>query len=260
MPNRKDSKLVSSDDLKNSKSEGKHEMQVVELLHEMRKEINENSKNISTRLDRVERFLTEELEALKLQMSALKEENEQLKETCSNLQNENQSYCKQLHEIKNEVNEMQQYSRNRNIEIVGVPLTEKEDVFSIIEKVATVIDVNYDKKDISAAHRLPSRKGYHPNIIIQFVSRSTRQEWLSAGKKKNLNAKQLSPHLQTSNIYINEHLTPLNKALLGRARRLKKENIVDFVWCKEGKVFVRRQDGDKAHVVRKMEDLEVFEN
>lgn len=255
MPNRKNQNPLG--DLKQKEEK---DLQLVEILKDIKKEMNENSEKITSRLDVVEKFLYKEIEELKSQMLTLKEENKNLKTTCLKLENENKKLSENLNEVKIEIQEMQQYSRNRNIEVVGVPLTENENVYAVTEKLANTINIQYDRKEISTAHRLPSRNGHHPNIVIQFVSRSTRSEWLQAAKGKNLDAKNLSAHLPTSKIYVNEHLTPFYKSLLGRARKLKKEHLVDFVWCKDGKVFVRRQDGEKAFLIKNLEDLERFEN
>lgn len=257
MPRSKQAKYNTMGDDKQLKSE-QDEINLIEILKEMRKDMNENSNKIALRLDKVEQFIYKELETLKLEIKSLKKENETLKKTCLELKNENQNAYGQIDKIEGDMHEMQQYSRNRNIEIVGIPLTEKEDILKVTEKLASVLNVTYETKDISAVHRLPSRNGKNPNIVVQFVSRFKRQEWLVASKGRKLNAKQLSTHLKDSNIYVNEHLTPYNKTLLGRARGLRKESVVDFVWCKEGKIFVRKKDGDKAVLIKRMEDLEQF--
>ena len=63
-------------------------------------------------------------------------------------------------------------------------------------------------------------------------------------------AKKTSPQLTSvalginapvHNIYVNEHLTPKTKGLLKRAKDLRNKGY-KYIWCREGKVLVRRTD------------------
>ncbi|KAG8325414.1 hypothetical protein J6590_067863 [Homalodisca vitripennis] len=58
----------------------------------------------------------------------------------------------------------------------------------LIPCVATTLDLTYERQSISITHRLPAprSKSFHPSIVIQFVSSSTKAEWISAAKKKRI--------------------------------------------------------------------------
>ncbi|KAG8318821.1 hypothetical protein J6590_104949, partial [Homalodisca vitripennis] len=58
------------------------------------------------------------------------------------------------------------------------------------------------------------------------------------------------------NIYVNDHLTPHNKALLGKARRLKREGKIVLAGFFNGKVVIKAAEGAEAVRVTMMEDLD----
>lgn len=46
-------------------------------------------------------------------------------------------------------------------------------------------------------------------------------------------------------LYINEHLSPENKVFLNKLKSKTKELGYAFTWCRDGKFFVRKSQGDK---------------
>jgi regulator of replication initiation timing len=233
---------------------------IVDILQSFREEINRELGDIKQSSKAVEKsldFLFEAIDDLKKSLSGLKQDNMELRKECALLKTENGELRKEVASLDLDVKEMQQYSRNRNIEIKGVPVTTGENVDSILESAAAAIGVSFDKRrDISAAHRLQSnRRGVQPAIIVQFVSRCTRAEWLTAAKRRKLDAKDLHPSLTTSPVYINEHLTQHTKELLWRAKTLARENRIAFAWCREGKVFVKKSIESKTLKIRSITDL-----
>lgn len=182
----------------------------------------------------------------------LKGENDKLKRQYTKIQNENIN-------LRNEINSLQQYTRRDNLEIGGFPETKNEDIYAIIEAIAKVIDVPFDRCHLSIAHRIPSAKGKARPIICKFISRINKIKWLAASKnKKQLHSTEINPLLPPSNIYINEHLTPFNKIILGRARELKRENKIAYVWVKESNIYIRVDQNSPAKRIIKEDDLKIL--
>lgn len=125
-----------------------------------------------------------------------------------------------------------------------------------------VIGVPYKNEDVSLAHRLRlySKKHTHAPVIVQFVSRRTREMWVNAARrKKGINSSDIASSLPASTIYINEQLTPHNKALLGRARRLQRDGKLYYAGYYNGKVLVKPTDKDAASRVFELQDLDKYE-
>ncbi|KAG8249489.1 hypothetical protein J6590_017470 [Homalodisca vitripennis] len=105
-----------------------------------------------------------------------------------------------------------------------------------------------------------TEKHVHPPIIAQFVSRKMREEWLMAARRtRNLNASDIDSALNNSPVFINEHLTAHNKAILGRARRLQREKKISFAGFFNGKILVKVAEGAETERVTALADLDKFD-
>lgn len=204
-------------------------------------------------------------ESKKLKEVAIKLEGEQqkLQERCNKLERSNEVLTGEVKDLQLRLQDAEQHSRSANVEIVGLPVTPKENILDCMAHVAGALGIPFKAEDISTAHRLhnfSSKRHSHPPIIVQFVSRTCREAWLRAARaRKNLNAVDIHPSLQRGDVYINEHLTPHNKALLGKARRLRREKKLFFAGCFNGKVFVKASEGAVGVRVATLDDLDVYE-
>jgi len=54
------------------------------------------------------------------------------------------------------------------------------------------------------------------------------------------------PDPSTQTIYITEHLSKSSKQLYNEARTMRNERIFQFVWTKAGKIYVRRNEHQRA--------------
>ena len=153
--------------------------------------------------------------------------------------------------------ELDQYSRNKNIEITGIEQTQREDVRQIVEKMAEKLEIeNFTQDLIDKCHRVQSRNVNKPNaIIVQFKTREDRDRWV--GKKKNqVTSDQIVKSTNKSKVYVNEHLTPFYKTLLWQTKQYAKKNNYKFVWIRNMKIHMRKDETDNAvRVIRSEEDL-----
>ncbi|XP_022199701.2 uncharacterized protein LOC111056624 [Nilaparvata lugens] len=184
--------------------------------------------------------LSADIELLKQSKYTLEETSVKHEDNLTNL-NKISSYLSERNsKLEDEINFLHQRSRLDNIEITGIPLTDEEDIYEVLEAVARVIKVPHRLEDISIAHRVPNVKGTS-NIVLKFVARKSKIAWLDAAKKKQgLKSTEIKSTLPDSHVFINEHLAPHNKKLLGLARNLKKQGKLAFVWVEDCKVLVRK--------------------
>lgn len=237
---------------------------ILGAIEAMKTEINNNiDKKVGEVVESINK-LTSELSKLQEQLLELEKKQEETDKRCAGLEQDNEDLRGALKKLHEHCIDQDQYSRCANIEIQGVPTSEGEDIYYCLEKIAGVLDVPFNReKDISIAHRirLYSRKHAHPPIVVQFVSRSKREEWLSAARrKKQFNATEIVGTFSSSNVYINEHLTPHNKALLGRARYLRREKKLAFAGLFSGKVFIKSTEQSQTVRVFHLEDLDQFDS
>lgn len=188
----------------------------------------------------------------------LKAENQQLREKCDELEDKVNQMSQEVLKLKEEMGDLQQYSRVQNVEVAGVPVTEGEDVYAVLEGIAKIIQVPWNRNAISIAHRLglQGKNNQPPSIVVRFISRTTRAEWLQAARAHDIKTTQLNSNLRPGSIFINEHLLPFTKLLLSKAKTAVKDKKLAYAWVKEGKLFVRKSENGRAKRVKSLLELE----
>jgi archaellum component FlaC len=235
----------------------------MDMLKIMRKEMtadrnsnHSNFENLNKNINMVRNLL----QALNASLTNIEKEQGVLKTEITTLKEENENLSQRVNELEGRMNDIEQYSRICNLEIRGVPVTTGENVFAILEKIAEVLKIDFLRDCISTCHRLPAPttrdSRLHPAIVVQFTSRTTKARWLTAAKSTKMTAKDLSPNFNDGPVFINEHLTVHNKAVLARARRLVKSGTLAFAWCKDGKLFVRKTATSPVVRVWRVADVE----
>jgi uncharacterized protein YoxC len=164
--------------------------------------------------------------------------------------------CEQLRTtvsgMSQRIDQLEQYLRNNNLEIQGVPEHKNENIVSIVNKIANVVSLKLEDTDI-----LNSTRVAHKNkdiktpraIVVQLRSVRCRDEFYSAVSrynKKHPKSKLGSSLLGLSGpsvpIYVSEHLSPTNKSLHAAARARAKELTYKFVWVRNGRIFMRKDE------------------
>lgn len=156
--------------------------------------------------------------------------------------------------LQDRIQFQEQYSRGRNLIINNLPHEKDEDIKDIVSKVIKKSGTNMDVKCINKAHRLPSKNGKIPGIIVQFVIKEDRDTILHKfrGKAKIiLKQKDLITAGNEEQVFMNEHMTKYYGELLHMTKEMMKKKGKDcIVWYSDCKVFVRDKDTNK--IVHKM--------
>ncbi|XP_026330609.1 uncharacterized protein LOC113238100 [Hyposmocoma kahamanoa] len=187
--------------------------------------------------------------------SKLNSLDERLK-TVEKGQNEVCQLKAQISKLEEDLNSNNQWMRRNNVEIKGVPLKDRENLFDIVSKIGAKIHQPISKHDINFIARIPSRENRVKPIVVSFLNRYLKEDFVAGARS----LKSLCPadiNLEgTNRIYINDHLTIQNKALLTKAKQLAKENEFEFVWVKNSKIFTRRDSQSKVIAIKNERDLQ----
>ncbi|KAH9379678.1 hypothetical protein HPB48_009225 [Haemaphysalis longicornis] len=138
-----------------------------------------------------------------------------------------------IRQIRLDLNEMEQYSRRQNLEILGLAKEEHEDLLEKVNTVARKLELpELTRSDVDGMHRLPQRPGKEPAVIVRFTSVSLKQKWMEARSRLRAN----EPDMRFF-----DNLTPWNKRLLWLARARAEEVGYRFAWQNNGHVLVRKE-------------------
>ncbi len=207
-------------------------------------------------------FLSKTVDDANVLMNEIKQELAAIKKENAELRVKNDLLTKTVADLQERMRHVEQYSRKDNLELSGIPTSPKENVKDIIKDLGTALGVEVETRSIAAAHRIqPFNKERLPSIVVQFQDRATKEALLA----KFRDARKMSEHLTADKInntfapnrvYVNEHLSPENKQFFARLKQKCKEVGYVFVWCREGKFFVRKSAGEKVQRVSTMADID----
>lgn len=201
-------------------------------------------------------FLSNKYDQVVKELTEVREENKSLVKEISKIRKREEKTDELVKSLTERVHELDMYGRRVNLEIFGVKVrgskVAEEDTVKVVKEVAQQIGVSYEEAEIHKLHRLQARTdGRPPIILVQFMSTVTRDKWLEAGKKARL---EDGPG---NKVYFNENLTAYYKSLLKEAKNRATMHHHKFVWFKNGKIFVRKHDGDrKVLVIKSFDDLD----
>lgn len=194
---------------------------------------------------------------------------EELSETKAELKSTQSELRSLLHEnelLKLEINEMQQYSRRDNVMVFGIPETNDESVYQIIDKISEVTGGAEYTADISIAHRLPARPGKPKPIVIKFMKRRSRDGWLQCFKNEakkdadwpGLPLHRINPQLGPSaaRFTAGDHLTATTRNILNTTRDAARNKGYRFVWTRDGKIFARRDESSPVIKINSLYDAD----
>ena len=172
------------------------------------------------------------------------------------------------------LDDIEQYGRRQNLEIVGIPTKPGENTNKIVQEVAKLMKINLSEDQISTSHRLPapqrpknndtssgSRKILaSPPIIARFLSRDVRNS-LYANRKllRDANLKEFFVD-GTTQIFVNENLTRFRKNLLWRTKQKAKDNGFKYVWTRNGNICVRLSENCDAIMIKNEQDLDLIKS
>lgn len=179
--------------------------------------------------------------------------------------------------LQQENDAREQYSRMNNVEISGLPFTKGENLVNILHDIYTVVGLTFKSEHIDCIHRVRrfqvagsvrgGGNGDHndrdrssdvraPAIIVKFTRRIYKDELLSAVRaRRGITTSSINLSGPAVNMYLGDHLTPASKLLLKRARELKRDNKLAYLWIRDCKILARRTDTSKVLVINKNFDF-----
>lgn len=215
------------------------------------------SEKFDQKFDSLETKIEKKIEAEIHQLrEETREEVKGLRTLNLKLTDEVKSLKSQLVLLQNQRDVDQQYSMKGDLIVSGVPFNDQESTEDIVRKLASHLKVELTDYDITAVHRLQRKDNGDVPIIVRFLRYVKKEEFKAAAKKEKPSAKIFGGDDKLV-IFINDHLTRKNGDLFRKARVLRSEpHNYKFVWYRNGKIFVRKIENDRIHVINSEEDIE----
>lgn len=187
-------------------------------------------------------FFSDEFDKNKNELGAIKAENKKLRDENQSLKSKCELLTAQVTGAEYRIRDCEQYSRNANVEIKGVPICQEESLPELMAKIGDKIGEPISASDIEICHRVPVPKNAsQQNIVVQFARRTKRDVFFDKARKSKIIGTDLG--FDGANpVFVNEHLCPELKRLLGQAVSRKREVGWRFVWVRNGHILARRAE------------------
>lgn len=170
--------------------------------------------------------------------------------------------------LEREIQQRDQLARQNNIEISGIPLTAGENLLTVLRTISDKVGFSLDERDIDGLLRVRrfemanvSKDSHNPRprppaIIVKFTRRLCKDKFLAAVRsRRGLTTADINLSGPSQNVYVSDHLTPQNKILLKQARQLKVDLGYTYLWVRDCKIFMRKNDKSGAIMVKSESDL-----
>jgi len=194
-------------------------------------------------------FISDKFDEALKEIKALKEEN-------IRLQGNNKILNAKVEALELKIDENEQATKTKNIEIKGIPYKNGENTEEICKTLLGMLNKETDQtfNDIEACHRQHT-KSEKSNIIVRLKNTKTKDSILKESKKQKLSIKSLG-FQNDSPIFINEELTARRKELFYLALQKKRELKWKFLWSANGRILMRKTDSSKINPISVKQDLE----
>eukprot|EP00102_Acyrthosiphon_pisum_P012918 XP_008182265.1 PREDICTED: uncharacterized protein LOC103309192 [Acyrthosiphon pisum] len=122
--------------------------------------------------------------------------------------------------LSKRINHLEQKSLENNVEILGVQEEKNENCVEILNNIKPILD-----------------------------SKEHKYKLITEARKLKLNAHNLNTEWASENIYINEQMTQSNIYIFLKARSAARELGYKFIWFKNSKIFVKKDETSKALLI-----------
>lgn len=180
------------------------------------------------------------------------------KKIIADLEEENKKLTNQLENVRQEITDLNQYGRNRNIEIHGIQERNGEDLKSLVHDTAKLLQIPCTLESIDVVHRLPQSNGSKRRpIIVQFTTRAVRNEWLKK-RRTGLISNNLVKGSDDQPLFVNVNLAPFKKELFWKARMAKRSLNYKFCWVNaNGDIYMKKNEDTSPIQIRNENDIPI---
>lgn len=159
--------------------------------------------------------------------------------------------------------EYEQASYANKIRLSNIPFSETEDIFSLIKIIGEFIGCTVVESDIDFSYRLKLKRLMPlPPIIIKFVRKEMKNKFFSLfwAKKESINTNLFfATKLDNpKKIYISEDMGRETYKLFRRGRELQRRGVIRFIWTRQGKIFIKKEEDSQPMLIRNGNDFVQF--
>ncbi|CAG4988882.1 unnamed protein product [Colias eurytheme] len=202
------------------------------------------------------------------QYEALKNKLQEHDTVVDKLTKENATLLSTVRDLSSRLAYAEQHQRDSNVEINGLPENRSENLINCLTNLAKVVNADIIDGDIMHVTRVAkiNKDDSRPRAVVAKLRSPRHRDILLAAVQKYNKCNpedKLSSHILgiggiKKPVYVAEHLTPANKILHASARIKAKEARYQFVWVRNGKIYVRKNETSQALQIRCLDSIKLM--
>lgn len=222
-----------------------------------------NLKNLTTKItmELAElKLQNEKLQNIRLEIeesaSLMNEKYEEIKTKMTKLECERSEQRKHIDNLEKQIQDLQEHRRSAVIELRNIPPREQENCNDLVKTVVDVckpLQITVEPTQIRDIYRVQGKQGPSKQIVAEFHSVMMKNNILHAARNFNkgkpatekLNSGHIGSIGERVPIYIADRLPARSRQLFYEARKFAKSQEYQYCWSADGKIFLRKKEGEK---------------
>lgn len=170
--------------------------------------------------------------------------------------------------LEERIEELERLSCLTKIDIRNLPHKENEsrnDLIQGVLKIGKTLCADLEQNTIRDIYRLSNKSKQSSVVVVDVTTPQVRTNILKAVKDYNrkhkpntLNTSCIDSNSDSKPIYLSEHLTFKTRRLFYLTREFAKNENYAFAWATNGKIYLRKKEGDPHKVIRSESQLEIL--
>ena len=234
-----------------------------ELLEVLKREQNHKFETLSAAIDDIKKQNCE----IQSSVEFLSQSYDSIIKQIDKLEKEKQQNLLQIKLLETRMENYERLSRSTCIEIKNIPTIPsetKDKLLNMVISVGSSLNVPINSHEIKDVFRVNSRDATNRPVLVDFTGVMLKERVIKMYRKSNRENNRLTtdrlklPGLSKP-VFISESLTPKMKRLFFLARDFAKLNNYSHCWVSNGKILLRKKEGERSIIVRNETDLSDIE-
>lgn len=227
------------------------------IFNKMQKQFKLQEKAIN-KIHDSQKYINDSFEELRNEIKRVTEENKKIKKELSELRAQNSSFKTKLSKMQHQMTVIKQKENKNNLIITNLPKIEKEELHNLIIKLGQQVDAEIERKDIIDVYQNVNKKHNTYPVIARMNNENFKTKAMKFRKEQGIiDMKKIFPNIEMRGKNINFHhlLEKELSELLHKTKNEAKSKQYKFVWVKDGRILIRKDDHAATFEIESIEDL-----
>lgn len=204
---------------------------------------NENYQNLTESVN----YMSEKFDTFGKQIQEVLSTIKEMRKEKKILKEQNNKLNNEINLLGNRVNILEQKEFNNFVEFIGVPEINDENCFETVKIITGKLGVD---TSIKKAFRVPSKIKHKPRkLVAELNTNQCCNNIIINSRKQKPRGNMFHDNWGMEAIYVNNYLTFFNRNLLYKTKAFARELGFKFVWFRESKIFMKKNEDHKAIII-----------